>query len=259
MNILLSGCTGLMGAEVIRYVSAVNGEDRIIAGVGRRETGGVFPFPTVRSFSEAETKCDFLTDTKKADVIIDFSSREVTAQLLRFAVSRSLPTVICTTGQTESDLALIRTAAKRIPVFLSANMSTGVALLAETVKNIARALPECEVEIIEYHRAEKADAPSGTALMLADAVKSVRHGSFVSTGRHGKRRSGEITVHSVRLGGAAGKHEMIFGSYNQTVTVTHEAHGRAMYADGAVRAASFLIGKQAGLYSMNDLLGDKQK
>ena len=256
MNILLSGCTGLMGAEVVKYVSAVNGGDRIIAGVGRRETSGDFSFPTVRSFAEAETRCDFLSDAKKADVIIDFSSREVTAELLRFAVSRSVPTVICTTGQTENDFSQIRAAAKRIPVFLSANMSTGIALLSENVKKIAEVMPECEVEIIEYHRAEKSDAPSGTALMLAEAVKSVRQDSFVTVGRRGKRRKGEITVHSVRLGGTAGRHEVIFGSYNQTVTVTHEAHGRAMFADGAVRAARFIIGKSAGLYSMNDMLDE---
>lgn len=254
MNIILSGSGGRMGREVAHFVSERGHGDRIVCGIGRAENA---PFPTVRSFSEAECDEDFSLASAHADVIVDFSNRAATGGLVRFAVSRCLPLVIATTGQNENDFSVINAAAKSVPVFLSANMSTGVALLSALVRTAAAALPESDIEIVETHHADKEDAPSGTALMLVGELKSVRGGCTPVCGRHGSgvRKKNEIGVHSIRMGGEAGKHTVMFASPWQTVTISHAAHSRAVYADGAIRAAHFIIEKKAGLYTMADLLG----
>ena len=243
-----------MGREVARFTDAIDSDDRIVCGVD--PTKKDFSFPTVASLSRAELSDEFSAAAECADVIIDFSNRAATRDVVSYAARKKIPTVIGATGQTEGDLRLIRQAAREVPIFLSANMSTGVAFVAETVRRAAEAFPEADVEIIETHHAKKEDAPSGTALMLADAIASVRDGARLNLGRRGneKREKNEICIHSLRMGGAVGRHEVIFGSYNQTVTVLHEAHSRAMYADGALRAARFLLTQSVGLYGMDDML-----
>ena len=243
-----------MGREVARFIYAISSDDRIVCGVD--PTKKDFSFPTVASLSRAEQSDEFSAAAECADVIIDFSNRAATRDVVSYAVRKKLPAVIATTGQTDGDMRLIRQAAREVPIFLSANMSTGVAFVAETVRRAAEAFPEADVEIIETHHAKKEDAPSGTALMLADAISAVRRDLRAVFGRHGteRRQKNEIGIHSVRIGGTVGRHEVIFGSYNQTVTVIHEAHSRAMYADGALRAAGFLLTRRAGLYGMDDML-----
>lgn len=257
MNIILSGCGGRMGGEIIRYVSAVQNGDKIISGID--PTKRDFPFPVAQSFMRAESDDGFCMQAKNADVIIDFSSHAATGDILAYSSRHLLPTVICSTGQTEAEMRFIAETSKKVPIFLSANMSTGIALVSELIKTAAKALPECEIEIIERHHDKKDDAPSGTALMLASVIRTVRKEAYAVFGRHGngRRRKEEIGIHSVRIGGEIGTHEIIFGAYNQTVTVKHEAHSRAMYADGAVRAARFILDKPAGLYGMSDLLNEK--
>ena len=248
-----------MGREVAKYLDASGAGDRIVAGVD--PTARDFPYPTVTSFSCAERSDEFSLAAKSADVIIDFSNRAATRDVLAYALKHRLPAVVATTGQTDGDNALIGRASLEIPVFVSANMSTGVALLTEIAGIVAAAMPESEIEIIETHHDKKEDAPSGTALMLADAVSAHRSGTQTVFGRHGRgaRGASEIGIHSVRVGGEIGTHEIIFGSYNQTITVRHEAHSRAMYADGAVRAARFLLSRSAGLYSMKDMLNEESE
>ena len=188
--------------------------------------------------------------------MIDFSSHLASAELLAYVKEHSLPLVLATTGQTDEEKAMIREAAKAIPLFFSANMSLGVALLVSLVKKAAELLKEDDIEIVETHHNRKADAPSGTALMIANAISDTLGGRQIVSGRSGlsKREKGEIGISSIRVGNVVGKHEVIFGNDTETITITHEAHDRALFASGAVRAAAFLVHKAPGLYTMQDLV-----
>ncbi len=194
--------------------------------------------------------------TVPADCVVDFSHHSCTDRLLAYALARRLPVVIATTGQTEEELSAIREASGEIPVFLSANMSIGVALLAEMAKTAARAFPDADIEIVEKHHSQKLDAPSGTALLLARAIGEVRPDATYNCGRsgHGKRPKDEIGIHSLRLGGLVGEHEVILATPTQTITLKHEAHSRALFAEGALKAAAFLVGRRPGLYDVNAML-----
>ena len=255
MKILLSGISGYMGREVVNYAKTGYRGASLAGGIDINATGeeGV---PTSKGFSAADHSPEFLSAVKQADCIIDFSHHSCTPALLDFAVNYSIPVVLCTTGQTEDELARVAEAAKMIPVFHSANMSLGVALLIELAKKTAAAMPEAEIEIIEKHHNRKLDAPSGTALMIADAIKEVRENATVNCGRHGhgKRTPEEIGIHAIRMGNIVGEHEVIVGTAAQTITLKHEAHSRALFAEGAIVAADYIIGKPAGLYKMDDMV-----
>ena len=176
---------------------------------------------------------------------------------LTAAKERGLNVVLATTGHTEEEKAAIVKAAEAVPVFFAANFSLGVALLIDTAKQVAAAMPEAEIEIIEKHHNRKLDAPSGTALAIANALCEVRPDATVVMGRngYGKRTSEEIGVHAIRMGNIVGEHEVIIGTPNQTITLKHEAHDRALFAEGALAAAEFLCkGHPAGLYGMADLI-----
>ena len=151
---------------------------------------------------------------------------------------------------------MILEAAKEIPVFYSANMSMGVALLAELAKKTAAIYPDADIEIVETHHNRKIDAPSGTALMIANAIKEVRKAATLMMGRsgQGKRAEQEIGLHAVRRGNIVGIHEVLVSTDTETITLKHEAHSRALFADGAMAAAQFLCGKPAGLYRMQDMI-----
>ena len=151
---------------------------------------------------------------------------------------------------------MIDAAAKKIPIFHSANMSLGVALLVELAKITAKTFPDADIEIIEKHHNRKLDAPSGTALLLANAIKEIRTKAKLIFGRSGqaKRETDEIGVHAIRMGNVIGEHEVIVGTDTQTVTLKHEAHSRALFAEGAIAAAEFLIGKPAGMYDMKSMI-----
>ncbi len=253
MRILISGICGHMGTEVAKLVLAGSrGADPAgMVGVDVNACGAE-GCPCVQTFAEAATAP--YTD---ADVIVDFSHHTATPDLLAFAVAQGIPTVIATTGHTDEERAAISAAAERIPVFFAANFSLGVALLIDTARQVARALPDAEIEIIERHHDRKLDAPSGTALAIANALCEVRPDATVVTGRsgYGKRTPQEIGIHAIRMGNIVGEHEVIIGTPNQTITLKHEAHDRALFAEGALAAAAFLCRQTVpGLYGMADLV-----
>lgn len=197
--------------------------------------------------------------TEEADVVIDFSHHEGTASLLEGCTSKGLPVVLCTTGHTDEELAMIDEASKIIPVFRSANMSVGVAIVARLVNEVASKF-NSEIEILEAHHNRKLDSPSGTALMLADAAKKARPQSEYVLGRSGnkKREASDIGINSIRMGNIVGMHEVMFGTDSQTITIKHEAHDRGLFADGAIDASKFIAGKNPGMYNMDDYL-DSEK
>ena len=244
MNIILSGCGGHMGRNVIDVTEKLD-DVWVVAGVDpfcKDDLG----FPCYSSFDEV---------TEDADVIIDFSHHSLTGALTAFAESRNIPLVIATTGQTEEEKDIIFNASNNIPLFFAANYSLGVALLIDMAKKVAAAMPEAEIEIIEAHHNRKLDAPSGTALAIAEGIKEVRKEAEINMGRsgNGRRTPSEIGVSSIRMGNIVGIHEVMIGTDNQTITLKHEAHNRALFAEGAVSAARFLVNQEAGLYKMDDL------
>jgi 4-hydroxy-tetrahydrodipicolinate reductase len=207
---------------------------------------------------EFPTYTDWNAVQEKVDCIIDFSHHTATEALLNFAKANKIPTVVATTGHTEEEKALILSAAEEIPVFHSANMSLGIALLVELAKTAAKAFPDADIEIIEKHHNRKLDAPSGTALLLANAIKTVRNQAKFIFGRSGqaKREADEIGIHAIRMGNIIGEHEVIVGTDTQTITLKHEAHSRALFAEGALAAAEYLCGKPAGLYDMERMISE---
>ena len=243
MNVILHGSTGRMGQNVQKLLTGAN---TLAAAVSPDQT-------TDPSKNQYAALTDF---TGPADVIVDFSHHTAVTALLDYAVSRKLPVVIGTTGHTPEEKARITRAAEQIPVFYSGNMSVGIALLVQLARQTAKAFPDAEVEIVEVHHDQKLDVPSGTALMLADAVKSVRPEATYNIGRPdgGKRTREEIGIHSLRLGNVVGVHEVLVSTGTQTITLKHEAHDRMLFAEGAMAAAAYLVGQPAGLYNMETML-----
>lgn len=192
-----------------------------------------------------------------ADVVIDFSHHTAVRDVLAYAKSVGAAAVIGTTGHTEEEKALIYDAAKEIPVFYSGNMSLGIAVLCRLTKEAARYFPDADIEIAEIHHNRKVDAPSGTAMMLYNAIREVRPEAAAHCGRvgEGKREKNEIGISSLRLGSVVGIHEVHIHTGTQCLTLRHEAVTRAMLADGAVDAARFVAGKAPGLYTMESMLG----
>ena len=195
---------------------------------------------------------------RQGDVIIDFSHHSAVADILRYAKENGFAAVIGTTGHTPEEKALIFDAAKEIPVFYSGNMSLGIAVLCKVAKQAASFFPDADIEIVETHHNRKVDAPSGTALMLFNAVKEARPEAVAHCGRagEGKRTKEEIGIHSLRMGGVVGVHEVHICTPSQTLTLRHQAETRGMLADGAVDAARFMVGKHSGLYNMENLLSE---
>jgi len=246
MRILVSGLGGAMGREVARLAQSGYAGAELAGGVSPHGCGD-FGVPCAADFDGAVTD---------VDCVVDFSHHSATAELLRFVRAHRLPLVLATTGHTEEEKAAIRAAADEVPLFFSANCSLGVALLIELAKKTAAMMPDAEIEIIEKHHDRKLDAPSGTALAIADAIRTVRPAATVNTGRsgHGKRTPDEIGIHAVRMGSIVGEHEVMIGTASQTITLKHEAHSRALFAEGALTAAAFLQGKGAGLYGMESMI-----
>ena len=192
----------------------------------------------------------------EADCIIDFSNHLATKDITDYAVKREIPLVVATTGQSAEELDMIKKASESIPVFYSQNMSFGVAIVSCLAKIAAKALPDADIEIIEKHHNQKLDVPSGTAILLADSIKSVRQESEYNIGRHenGKRTKNEIGIHSLRMGNEVGTHEIIFAMGSQVVTIKHEAENRSLFAEGSITAAEFLTKQDKGYYNMDDIL-----
>lgn len=242
IKVLINGACGRMGKEVEKIVEA--SEVMTVAAKVDKMAAESGCYTDINDFSG------------KADVIIDFSNHLGTKELLDYAVKNNIPTVVATTGHTPDELAYIEETGKKIAVFHSANMSLGVALLCELAVKAAATIPDADIEIVETHHNRKLDAPSGTALMIAKAIKAVREKAEFVFGREGsaKREKNEIGVHAVRRGNIVGIHEVLVSTDSQTITLKHEAHSRALFAEGAVSAAEFLLGKSAGLYNMNSIV-----
>ena len=243
MKIILVGYEGHMGREV--RASAERTGTEIVRGVD----------PMIPEDTEACVRC-FENCPDPADAIIDFSHHSMTEKLLAFAKARKLPLVLATTGQTEAEKQAIRAAAAEIPIFLAANYSLGIAALTDLVKRTLALYPDAEVEIVEEHHDRKLDAPSGTALALFEAVREIRPEARAVPGRsgQGKRQPMDVGLHAIRMGNTVGKHQVIIGTQNETLTLTHQAWSRGVFADGSLKAAAFLVGKRPGLYNMKDLL-----
>ena len=250
-KIAIVGCNGKMGgfvAEAVRENAACEtlfGVDAF--GVSKAD------FPVYKSFDEA---------ADKPDVIIDFSNPAALDGMLAYALENRIPCVICTTGYSQEQVARIKAASEQIAVFYSGNMSLGINLLIELAKQATKVLGgSFDIEIIEKHHNLKVDAPSGTALMIADAVSDTleQEPQYVYD-RHSYRKKhykNEIGIHSVRGGTIVGEHEVIFAGHDEVVTVTHQAQSKQVFAVGAVNAAAFLAKQGAGMYDMSDLLADK--
>lgn len=246
MKVFISGIGGRMGDEVVKACLA-DSDIEIVGGYDLIKA----EYPGVKVYSDWN-KVDV-----KSDVIIDFSHHLGTPALLDYAKRSGTPVVLATTGQTDEELDMISEAAESVAIFRSANMSIGIAVLCELAKTAVKSFPDADIEIIEKHHNRKLDAPSGTAILLADEIKSVREKTRYIYGRsgHAKRTPDEIGIHAVRMGNVVGDHEIIIATDSQTITLKHEAHSRALFAEGGVAAAKFLAGKSAGIYNMKSMLG----
>ncbi|MBO5648990.1 MAG: 4-hydroxy-tetrahydrodipicolinate reductase [Clostridia bacterium] len=249
MNFIIHGSLGRMGQNLIASVERLG--HTVAACVDIRYTDPQTQNPNYPCFASIADVTD------RADCIIDFSNHVTTMPLLAYAVEHRIPVMLATTGQTPEELDAVYAAAKQIPLFRAANMSLGIATLVSLVKTAVCMFPDADVEIVEKHHNQKLDVPSGTALALADAVSAVREQAQFVVGRHenGLRSKNEVGIHSLRLGGVVGEHEVIITTGNETLSLKHEAHSRAVFADGGVQAAMFVAAQTApGLYTMEDLI-----
>lgn len=250
-KIFISGCLGAMG-KVLQSIISGRDDCKIVAGFDVK--AGECKFPIYHSF-----ECI----TEDIDVIIDFSHPSCFYNLFDFALSKNIPVVVCTTGLTPEMIADIQKYSKKIPVFFSSNMSLGVNLICELCKTALSVLgDDFDIEIIEQHHNQKLDAPSGTALMVADEINKASNNKYHYTyDRHSvrqKRDSKEIGIHSIRGGTIVGEHEVIFAGKDEVVTISHSARSKEVFAVGAINASLYLSAVSPGLYNMKDLIGDKK-
>ena len=252
-RIILSGCNGRLGQYISEAV-ATRDDMQIVAGIDLvTEKRGKYP-----------VYADLLEFGGSADIVVDCSYAGALDGVLSYCTGKGIALVVCTTGYSEEQLAKIAEASKKIAIFRSANMSLGVALVTQLAKNAAALLGDAyDVEIIEKHHNRKIDAPSGTALMLADAVSVALsyEAEYVYSRQPVReaRRKNEIGIHSLRGGTIVGDHAVIFAGTDEVIEISHSAASRAVFANGAVKAVSFTAGKAAGLYNMNDLVAEYVK
>lgn len=251
VNFLMSGCNGRMGQVIAESVKE-RSDIALVCGVDTyTEKKNDFP-----------VYADFSNISEKVDVIIDFSNPSALEGLLDYALKNNVPCVLCTTGYSDAQIEAINKAAEKIAIFRSGNMSLGINLLIELSKMASKVFgTEFDVEIVEKHHNKKIDAPSGTALMIADGIASVRTDDpeYIYD-RHSvrkKREQKEIGISSIRGGTIVGEHDVIFAGNNEVLTISHQAQSRSLFAVGAINAAAYLAGKPAGSYDMSDLLKER--
>ena len=245
LRVIISGYSGSMG-KVLTKCANEDSELEIVCGASKDDLD--VPFKTYHKMSEVE---------ESADVIIDFSHHSTIDDTLSYAIKTKTPIVIATTGFNEEELEKIKKASNIIPIFHSSNMSLGVNVLVKLVKEAAKSLNGFDIEIIEKHHNKKLDAPSGTAVMIANGVKEVLPDSEYIYGRHGrsdKRSSNEIGIHAIRGGTIVGEHTTIFAGHDEVVEIKHSAQSKDIFAKGAIAAAKFLVKQEAGYYNMNNML-----
>ncbi len=252
IRIIFCGANGRMGratAELIR----TNDKYTLAAGVDITGEGAeIVGAPVYRHIAEV---------TEEADVIVDFSHHSALPELLSYAKKKKMPIIVCTTGHTPEETASMKEAAATVPVFFSRNMSVGINLLIALCRKASAMLGEdFDIEIVEAHHHNKLDAPSGTALMIADAIaEEVPYDPIYTYDRHAvrqKRAKEEIGIHAIRGGSIVGEHSVIFAGSEEVVTLSHSAGSRTVFASGALRAAAYVVGKPAGLYDMNDVVAE---
>lgn len=247
LNILLSGACGKMGNMITESAKEI---DNVQIAAGVDISPCPMPYPVYKTIGEVK---------ESTDVIIDFSHVSTLDSLLSYAKDNKKAIVLATTGYSKEQIEKIKDAAKVIPVFFSANMSLGINLLSALAKKAAMILgSDFDVEIVEKHHNQKIDAPSGTALMLANAVNSVFDDKYnYEFDRHSKRLKrpqNEIGIHSVRGGTIVGEHDIIFAGKDEVITLSHHAASKQVFANGAIKAAIFIAEQKSGLYDMNDIL-----
>lgn len=249
-KIIMNGCNGKMGQVITRLVSE-DTDAQIVAGFDvNNSVENLYPvFANPMDFDG------------EADVVIDFSHPSSLTGILEFCKARKLPIIICTTGLTPEQKEEFSAAASEIPVFFSANMSLGINLLIELAKKAAKLLEgNFDIEIVERHHNQKIDAPSGTALAIAEAIdETLSYPAEFVFDRHSvrkKRKSTEIGISAVRGGTIVGDHEIIFAGNDEVIELNHHAASKEVFAVGAIKAAKFMVGKSAGMYAMNDLISE---
>ncbi|MCI6173302.1 MAG: 4-hydroxy-tetrahydrodipicolinate reductase [Clostridiales bacterium] len=250
ISVILHGACGHMG-HAVAELCAQEPDMTIVAGVDARGGAGE-TFPVYRSLSEC---------TEEADVIIDFSTAGAVDELIAYGAERMIPIVLCTTGLTDVQVQNVKEASEQVAILRSGNMSLGINLLMRLLKQAAETL--CpngfDPEIVEMHHNRKLDAPSGTALMLADSINAAMQGQYSYTfdrhERRAKRDPKEIGISSLRGGTVVGVHDVLFAGQDEVIEFRHTAYSRAVFAKGAVAAARFLAGRAPGLYDMSDVIG----
>lgn len=249
IQMIMHGCNGRMGRVVTEMVSKEE-QLEIVAGVDSY-TGVPNEYPVFENIAQ----CDV-----KADVIVDFSNAQAVDGLLDYCVEKRVPVVLCSTGLSEEQLQRVNETAEKVAVLKSANMSVGINLLLKLLANAAKILGPAgyDIELVERHHNQKVDAPSGTALALADSINDSLNGAYEyvydrSQVRQ-KREAKEIGISAVRGGTIVGEHEVIFAGTDEVIEFKHTAYSRSVFAKGAVEAAKFLAGKEAGFYDMSDVI-----
>ena len=246
---IMHGCNGHMGQVITGLIKADEGIE-LVAGIDKY-TGIANDYPVFESLE----KCDV-----EADVIIDFSNAAAADALLTYCEEKKMPVVLCTTGLSEEQLAKIPEAAKKTAVLKSANMSLGINLLMKLLKEATKVLAPAgyDMEIVEKHHNQKLDAPSGTAIALADsmneAMDEAYHYVYDRSQERKKRDTKEIGISAVRGGTIVGEHEVLFAGTDEVIEFKHTAYSRSVFGKGAVEAAKFLAGKTAGMYDMSDVI-----
>ena len=248
MKVIINGYSGTMGQVLTKCILA-DEELELVAGVSPVHHDPNDQFSTYSSFAEVK---------EEADVVIDFSNPLALDGILEYCLNTKTPVVLATTGYNDEEMAKIHEAAKQIPVFLSFNMSLGVNILLKLVKEAAKNLDGFDIEIIEKHHNKKVDAPSGTDVMIANAVKEVREQSEFIYGRHGrtgKRQQNEVGIHAIRGGTIVGEHSAIFAGNDEILEINHSARSKNVFAEGSIAAAKYLVNQDPGFYNMDDMLG----
>ena len=252
MKIILSGCNGSMGQVITKLVQKSD-DAKIVCGldISTQANNG---YPVFDDLFD----CD-----AAADVIIDFSHPAALSKVLKYAVDKKIPVVVATTGLSKEQLGTLDSAAESVPVFFSANMSLGINLIIDLAAKAAQLLEDSfDIEIIEKHHNQKIDAPSGTALMIADAISdSLNKSPEYVYDRHSvrkKRDKNEIGIHAIRGGTIVGEHTVLFSGQDEVIEIHHSAASKEVFGVGAYKAAKFLVGKPNGMYNMKDLVNSKQ-
>ena len=246
INVLINGCNGKMGQEVINQLD--NFPNLFLScGFDRLDTG-LTTFPVFTSIKDI---------TEPVDVIVDFSVPEATFNILDFALEKHIPIVIATTGFSDEQFKKIESASKNIPIFQSANMSYDINLMCKILSQLAPFFKDSDIEIIETHHSRKLDAPSGTALLLADSINKANGNNmkyvFDRFDKHQKREKNEIGFSSIRGGNIVGEHSVQFFGEFETFEIKHTSYSRNVFAEGALKAAKFIVNQSVGLYNMEDM------